>query len=53
MAADFEIKEYERDDLTELERIVIREMYEKGYDYLDPEQIKLFWEREHGIAING
>jgi hypothetical protein len=49
----FVVEDYEYDNITEFEKIVIREMYEKGYDYLNPDEVKAFWEKEHGIIING
>lgn len=49
----FQIDDYAYESMSEFERIVIREMYEKGYDYLSPEDVKTFWEKEHGIIING
>ena len=32
------------DNMSELELLVINDMYELGYDYNNPEDVKLYWE---------
>jgi len=48
----FKIDEYLKKDMSELERMVTIDMYNKGYDYMDVNQIVEFWDKEYGIKIN-